>query len=101
MVKVTVELSEDEYLEAKRTGKTHREIYAQGLGRDYTPKPIGRPAAFNPIAYEQKMMQIHLDKIRKYNEDHSDEYKQARVELGLDAKKGTTTPALGFKKKRG
>jgi len=98
MVKITVELDEDEYLQAKRTGKTHKEIYAQGLGRDYVPKTTGRPKAFDPDAYEAKMRQIWADKIKAYNEAHQAEADEARRVLGIDLKPGQSVPAQGLKK---
>ena len=99
MKKVTVELDDFEYLEAKRLGKTHREIFLNGLGMDYTPRPIGRPPAFDVAEAEQKMREIYLDKIRRYNQEHADSHEANLRELGHDLE--AERPSFVPKKKRG
>jgi len=42
--KISIQLEDDEYIESKKTGLSHREIYLKGLGLEYKPKKIGRPS---------------------------------------------------------
>ena len=88
MVKITVELDSDEYLEAKRRGLSHKEIYLKGLGMDYTPKPIGRPKAFDIEEIERRAREEYLAKVKAYNEAHSADFEAARKKLGIGLKIG-------------
>lgn len=87
-------MDEDEYLQAKKSGKSHREIYVGGLGRDYMARPIGRPAAFDPDAYEKKMRQLYINYLADYSRLHEADHEANRKALGIDVKEGAVTPPV-------
>jgi len=43
-MKITIELDVETYEKAKRSEKTHRQIFCDGLGVPYEEKKLGRPA---------------------------------------------------------
>ena len=90
MKEIRIAFSDDEYLNLlKRKGdKTHKTVYMDGLGLDYTPPKQGRPRAFDIEEIEKKAKQEYLRKIREYNQLHADDFARARANLGLDLKEG-------------
>ena len=97
MKEVKFYLDDEEYEEVtqRKGSKSYKHSYLEALGVDYTPPKTGRPSrAFDPIAYEEKMREQHLRKIREYDELHAPDVARARAELGLDLKPGESVKAL-------
>jgi len=100
MKTVRITLTEDEYNRVlrRKAGKTHKEIYLDGLGIDYTPPALGRPAAFDVQAAEQKMRDAYMDKIREANEANRDKHLENLKNLGHDVNR--ERPSFIKKKRR-
>ena len=103
MVKITIELDDDEYarLQKKKGDKTYRELLGDALDIAIEERKIGRPTAFDPAKYEQDRREKYLSDIRKMNAEGMDAYIEARKQLGIDQPRGASFTDFVKKQKTG